>query len=169
MSVEEYILWFIKYYATPMIANAMPVLIKQGKPIDNYRVWIDGKRVLGDGKTWEGFITGLIGGYLASIVISTLLQQPFLVPLLFLAALFGLLGDIVESFFKRRLGLKRGDPLPIMDQLDFALSTTLFYYIIGAIDINKTSLVILALIIIALTHIISNTIAYILGLKKHPW
>ncbi len=54
------------------IANASALLVGGGTPIDFGKNWKDGKRILGDGKTWRGLITGavvgMIGGFGLSIV-----------------------------------------------------------------------------------------------------
>lgn len=40
------------------ISNAGMVLVGGGKPIDGGKNWRDGKRILGDNKTWSGLIKG---------------------------------------------------------------------------------------------------------------
>ncbi|MFX1256423.1 MAG: CDP-2,3-bis-(O-geranylgeranyl)-sn-glycerol synthase [Promethearchaeota archaeon] len=63
------------------ISNAGMVLIGGGKPIDGGRNWIDGKRILGDNKTWSGLIKGpLYLGIPISIGIFSLLllSWPFI-------------------------------------------------------------------------------------------
>ncbi|MCS7127870.1 MAG: CDP-2,3-bis-(O-geranylgeranyl)-sn-glycerol synthase [Sulfolobales archaeon] len=161
---------FIKFYGAPMIANAMPVLINGSKPIDGGRLWIDGKRVFGDGKTWEGLTTGLLGGYMASLALSTYFNSTSLIPVLLTASAAALLGDLTGSFIKRRLGLRRGDPAPLLDQLDFALFATLTHLALGNLSIfNDLSFIALSLAAIALLHIATNYIAYTLKLKNRPW
>jgi len=161
---------FIKYYGAAMVANAMPVLIKNGTPMDQGLIWIDNKRLLGNGKTWEGFSIGVMGSYLASTAISILFNDHMLFFKLWLASIAGLLGDIIESFFKRRLGIKRGEPLPIFDQLDFAFAATIFYHLIGELDLLKDLwFIILSFTLIAALHLVTNSIAYILRLKEKPW
>ena len=54
------------------IANGSAVLVGGGTPIDFGKTWRDGKRILGDGKTWRGLfagaILGMIGGFGLSVV-----------------------------------------------------------------------------------------------------
>ncbi|WFO76306.1 CDP-2,3-bis-(O-geranylgeranyl)-sn-glycerol synthase [Desulfurococcaceae archaeon MEX13E-LK6-19] len=152
-----------------MIANAMPVLLKKGRPIDSGKLFIDGKRILGDGKTWEGLLIGSIGGFLASLAVSLFFREEPLLPIFFAASIAGLLGDICESFFKRRLGIQRGEPLPVFDQLDFAIGATILYMITGLITIAHLFFVVFSFTIILLLHITTNVIAYNLGLKDKPW
>ena len=60
------------------IANAAPVFLGGGKPIDGGRVLKDGNRLFGDGKTIRGFIAGIIFGTLTGLlqsILATLLSQ----------------------------------------------------------------------------------------------
>ena len=38
------------------VANASAVLVGGGTPVDFGKNWRDGKRILGDGKTWRGLL-----------------------------------------------------------------------------------------------------------------
>ncbi len=166
----ELINLFIKYYIAPMVANAMPVFIREGRPIDGGRAWLDGRRLLGDGKTWEGFITGFIGAYLASLTVSVYVDDLGFFYKALVASTTGLLGDIFGSFIKRRIGLKRGDPMPVLDQIDFALAATLAYILLGEhVLLKKPYFILYSLIAITLLHILTNAIAYMLKLKNKPW
>ena len=40
------------------VANASAVLVGGGTPIDFGKLWKDGKRIFGDGKTWQGLFAG---------------------------------------------------------------------------------------------------------------
>jgi len=44
------------------IANASALLVGGGTPIDFGKKWKDGNRILGDGKTWRGLISGAFVG-----------------------------------------------------------------------------------------------------------
>ncbi|HKZ42688.1 MAG TPA: CDP-archaeol synthase, partial [Candidatus Hodarchaeales archaeon] len=90
-----------------------------GPPMDGGRNWRDGKRVFGDGKTWRGFIGGVIIGSLAGLVQSLIEQNPSAILRGFLLSFGALLGDLTGSFIKRRLDIERGQPALGMDQLGF--------------------------------------------------
>ena len=47
--------WFI---LPAYVANASAKLIGGGIPVDFGKTWKDGKRILGDGKTWRGLLFG---------------------------------------------------------------------------------------------------------------
>jgi len=120
------------------VANALAVLVGGGKPIDGGRTWKDGRRLLGDGKTWRGLIVGAFLGMtigfgltIAARIINaseygflelnTFLGGPGNIFILFSLCFGGLLGDITESFFKRRIGKDRGEDWFVFDQLDFII------------------------------------------------
>jgi CDP-2,3-bis-(O-geranylgeranyl)-sn-glycerol synthase len=51
-------IWFI---AAAYVANAFPAVVKGTTPLDGKRTW-NGKRILGDSKTYEGLFAGLVFG-----------------------------------------------------------------------------------------------------------
>ena len=99
-------------------------------------------------KTWEGALGGLICAILAAIIIAMLLNliSPFtfkywqITLLGFLVSLFAQLGDLVESLFKRNMGVKEsGDLLPghggILDRFDSLIfvGAVVYYYVIWVV------------------------------------
>jgi CDP-2,3-bis-(O-geranylgeranyl)-sn-glycerol synthase len=89
------------------LPNPIAALFGGGRPIDGGRVLRDGYRILGNGKTWRGFIAGVLAG-LAIGAIEIAVQSyplpaplPVQTPLSVLALSVGaLLGDMAKSFFK---------------------------------------------------------------------
>jgi CDP-2,3-bis-(O-geranylgeranyl)-sn-glycerol synthase len=142
------------------IANASAVIVGGGLPIDLNKKYRDGKRVLGDGKTWRGLLSGtfigMTAGFGLSIVgtyintseygylnVNTFEGYPFMIPILLSLCGGALLGDIIESFFKRRIGKDRGEDWYIFDQLDFIIGALVFSFsmsvvlvLIGATPFN---------------------------------
>jgi CDP-2,3-bis-(O-geranylgeranyl)-sn-glycerol synthase len=133
------------------VSGSAAVLFKGKTPMDLGRSW-RGKRLFGDGKTWEGFIlgglTGVFAGTMQQLVVflsgyptqnlaGTVFWgtfDPFLHPEMSWGALGvtaclsygGLFGDLLKSFIKRRMGLTRGSKSPLlMDQLDFIVGATI--------------------------------------------
>ena len=55
------------------VANAAPTILGKGKrlnaPIDGGRLWKDNKRILGDGKTIRGFVSGVVCGMMSCMAI----------------------------------------------------------------------------------------------------
>jgi len=167
----------------PYVANGSAVVVGGGMPIDFRKNFIDGRRILGDGKTWRGFLgASLIAG--AVLTVQSLIESclkvhgpysisPYIA--FFLGVSFGvfaLLGDLSESFIKRRLNIERGRSVPVADQLDFVLSFILLTYIFyreWAITWLTPERVLIAYLITPPLHIITNFLAYILGKKEVPW
>jgi len=117
-----------------LAANGAPVLLRYaGTPIDAGKLFVDGRRLLGDGKTWEGFATGSLYGSILAILISVATCNPLLAYGGILASLGAMLGDMFGAFIKRRLGLERGAPAPILDQLDFYSGSLIALYLGGVI------------------------------------
>ena len=56
---------------------------------------------------------------------------PLMIPLLFALCFGALLGDIVESFFKRRLGKNRGEDWLVFDQLDFIIGALVLSFVMS--------------------------------------
>ena len=99
------------------------------------------------GKTWEGAISGILG----AIIVSLLFMLPTPLSLHFnwgqaillglLVSIFGQLGDLVESLFKRNMGVKdsgrlipgHGGVLDRMDSIVFA-GIVVYYYAIWVIQ-----------------------------------
>ncbi|MGC8937124.1 MAG: CDP-2,3-bis-(O-geranylgeranyl)-sn-glycerol synthase [Candidatus Methanomethylicaceae archaeon] len=141
------------------LANSVPVILKGKRPIDGGKNFIDGKRLFGDGKTIEGFLLGLVCG--------TILGAVFGYPIhALLLSLGALIGDLVGAFIKRRLGMPRGHPAPLLDQLDFVIGALAFISIIYPVTLEQALFLVLATPPI---HLIANFIAYLMKLKSHPW
>ena len=77
------------------------------------------------GKTWEGFVAGMLGAGAAAWAGAQILGQPALpwLAVCLLVALVSVVGDLVESMFKRHAGLKdSGGLLPghggVLDRID---------------------------------------------------
>jgi CDP-2,3-bis-(O-geranylgeranyl)-sn-glycerol synthase len=130
------------------VANASAVIVGGGTPVDFGKKWKDGSRILGDGKTWRGLFAGTFLGMTAGFgltVAATYLSSssysyigltnfegfPFMIPILFSLCFGALLGDVIESFFKRRVGKDRGQDWIPFDQLDFIIGALVFSFLIS--------------------------------------
>ncbi|WP_292486888.1 CDP-2,3-bis-(O-geranylgeranyl)-sn-glycerol synthase [Methanohalobium sp.] len=159
-----------------------------GKPLDFKVSLKDGERVFGDGKTFRGLFAGTVIGLFIGITQMILVSggySPFDIQLpkfgksfmgsilvIFSLSFGSLLGDLFMSFLKRRLKLKRGAPLPVIDQLDFVLGAWLLVYLASPVWFisNFTyKIILIVLILTPLLHIVTNVIGYLIGVKKEPW
>ena len=132
------------------IANASALLVGGGTPIDFGKNWRDGRRILGDGKTWRGLISGafvgLTGGFGLSVAAKYINMSdfaflglndftgfPLMIPIIGSICFGALLGDIIKSFFKRRIGKRRGEDWIPFDQIDFVLGVLFFSFLIAGL------------------------------------
>ena len=165
-----YALWFI---FPAYCANAVPVILGGGLPLDAGRTFFDGRPILGSHKTFRGFFSGLVVGTLVGFFQTLLFQHVLFqydaqfrydVLLGFMLSLGALVGDIVESFIKRRLNLPSGSSLPIADQLDFVAGALLF-----SLPVSPPLSLLTLLIIIIITpaiHFLTNLLASFLQIKR---
>lgn len=165
MSIYILIVKSLLYILPAYVANSSAALLGGGKPIDRGRRW-RGKRILGDGKTVRGFFSGLLLGTTFSVVLSIIKNDFNLLTLGFLLSLGALTGDVAASFFKRRVGLKRGSLAPVLDQIDFVIGAVILVSIVK-IPTKETFLVIITMT--PLLHLLTNLIGYLCGLKDKPW
>lgn len=153
---------------TPVFANRIPGLNKWKTPLDfgkSYR----GKRIFGANKTWRGLVAGTIAGTLTGF----LLYGPFFAEdntvtfLLICAAMSAgaLVGDAVESFFKRQRGIPSGEAWFPFDQTDYIIGGLLFTLPFGLLPLW---LVLWVFGIYFGLHLLSSYIGYLVGLKPKP-
>ncbi|MFX0207049.1 MAG: CDP-archaeol synthase, partial [Candidatus Hodarchaeota archaeon] len=118
-------IWFV---GPTYIANGFTPIWGRGNrfnaPIDMKRNFMDGNRILGDGKTIRGGLGGILMGTLSGIIQNELFIFEMDFPLLlgFLLAFGAILGDAIGSFIKRRLNKPRGESVFGLDQLGFLIT-----------------------------------------------
>lgn len=144
----------------------MPVIVGGGLPVDFGKNLFDGKPIFGKNKTFRGFLVGLIVGTGVGLVESALFEYPVVLGVLL--SLGALVGDLVGSFVKRRLGISPGGMLPVADQVDFVLGAIVFSLPVFSESLSW-NLVLAALILTPPIHLLTNFGAYKLGLKSNPW
>jgi CDP-2,3-bis-(O-geranylgeranyl)-sn-glycerol synthase len=163
------------------VPNNVAVLAGGGWPIDGGRTWGD-RRLLGDGKTWRGTAAGTLAGTALALLLNAAAPAVEAAlgfglptfPLLVAATLaFGaMLGDIGASFLKRRTGRERGAAFPVVDQLDFVVGALGLTALVAREWFAATfPLPALVVVVVAtpVLHVVTNAIAYLLGLKDEPW
>lgn len=174
------------YMLPAYVSNPAAVLFKGKTPIDFNKNFIDGRRILGRGKTWRGFFGGAFSGILIGEieqVFSTIFPNAYFVQfsqsqleafLIIMTISFGsMIGDSIGSFIKRRIKMESGANALFLDQYPFLIISLLLFYISFPYEFLKylwNPASILTLIIITpLLHRLVNIAGFKIGKKEVPW
>ena len=170
----------VLYFLLPAyISNSGGLIFGGGKPLDFGKTDSKGNRWIGDGVTWRGLIGGTLLGTLVGAIqgyfgldLLSMFGQYIITPIPvgvingviigFLLAFGALVGDALGSLIKRRLGIGRGKPAPVLDQLDFLIVALLFASLVIKFDLG---FILIAIVLTLIIHLIANTGAYLLGIK----
>ncbi len=173
----------VLYFMMPSyIANMTPVISKGimkwlAYPVD-FGIRLNGKPIFGKNKTWRGLLLGTIAGTLMFVLQKWLYQFQFFqqnslfdyttatIWLGVLLAFGTLLGDMVESFFKRRVGVKSGKPWIPFDQIDYTIGALALASIIFFPGWAEAGVIVA---ISALLHIGVNRFAYYTHIRNEKW
>ena len=151
-------------------------LAKLDVPVD-FGYKLKGKELFGRNKTFRGFAVGIVTGILiAGIEALLYLTIPFFrenslidytkINFLLVGFLMGfgaLFGDLVESFIKRQLGKRSGEPWFPFDQLDWILSSIILTSIVYVPPLNY----ILGIIVVyVFVHLASDRMVQRMGIKR---
>ncbi len=163
-------LWFI---LPAYFANSSATLAKGKIRMDFSRNFFDGRPFFGAGKTFEGFLLGIFVGTSVGLLqqflqnayglVFSLTVDVFSAAVMSFGALFG---DLAGSFIKRRMKLKRGEPVLLLDQLDFVFGAVFFVSFFRTLELDTVMFVV---IITPLVHLTANIIGYKTKLKREPW
>ncbi|NYZ77769.1 CDP-2,3-bis-(O-geranylgeranyl)-sn-glycerol synthase [Candidatus Micrarchaeota archaeon] len=170
MDFISLVLFLIPVY----VANAVPVILGGGTPLDFGAKWNDGRRIFGDSKTVRGFFAGVFGGTLAGMIIAQFYLLPFFATVqlqvlgAFMLSLGTMSGDALGSFVKRRSGVGSGKPF-FLDSIMFILFALAFVYPFAQLTLYEPLNIIFFLLLTALLHPLTNFIANRAGLKNVPW
>jgi len=181
--MENFALFALKcfYLMLPAyFANMAPVMVKKinlfAFPID-FDKQLNNKPILGKNKTFRGVIFGVIFAIIIVYFQFLLYKLEFFESISFIDyknwLLFGFLmglgaltGDLVKSFFKRRLGLKPGKRFIPVDQTDFVVGALVF---IKPIFDVTSKIFVVSLLLSFILHIIVNHIAFYLKIRNEKW
>ena len=176
--------WMSIYLVLPgMFANMAPVIFKRVKFVDypvDFKMKFGGKPLFGSHKTFRGFFFGILSAVVV-VAVQKFLYLDFayfkgisfidysahnFVLLGFLIGFGALFGDLVKSFFKRRLGITPGRRWFPWDQLDSLLGGLLF---MSFIYVPPWQAMLFMLISVPILHIAINHVSHYLGIKETPW
>ena len=164
MEIATLIIEALKFIFPAYCANAVPVIVGGGPPLDLGKKFFDGKPIFGKNKTFRGFFFGMAIGVTVGLVESILFGYPLLFSVF--SPLGALMGDLAGAFLKRRLGIAPGGLLPIIDQIDFVIGAILFSL---PLTMMSWDLALAVIIITPPIHLFTNFLAYKLKLKNNPW
>ena len=161
-------------------ANMAPVMVKKidlfAFPVD-FDKKLNNKPILGKNKTFRGLIFGVIFAIAISYFQFSLYNVEFFKNISFIDyqnwLLFGFLiglgaltGDLVKSFFKRRLGIEPGKKFVPFDQTDFVVGALVFIMPIFGLTLK---IFFISLLLSFVLHIIVNHIAFYLKIRNEKW
>jgi len=114
-----------------MIANMTPVLLK----IKYWNTPIN-EKIFGKNKTWRGFLSAIIAGTFSYFIlvkfglIDSIDDLSFIILIGFLFSFGAIGGDLIKSFFKRKIGVGSGESWTPWDQIDYVLGAIILTYFI---------------------------------------
>lgn len=170
--MEDTIIKLIVYLAPMYFANSSAMFFGGKTPIDFGKKFLDGKPIFGKGKTFKGFVFGILAGTIIAYIISiafpetTSLLSPDYLLLGFFLSLGAIIGDMVASFFKRRNEIREGKEVLFLDQLDFVIGGMIFGSVLYIPEFYE---IIAVGVLTLIVHKFSNFIAFKMKLKKVPW
>lgn len=156
------------FFIPAYVANTSAGFFGGGAPLDRrVRLW-DNRRLFGEGKTINGTAAGILIGTIYRLVENMVLSKAVLSGLLlaFLLSFGAMMGDILGSFIKRRIGIESGESAPFLDQLDFAIGALFLASFVAPISMET---VIILLLITPIGHLGVNILGFLLHRKDVPW
>jgi len=157
----------------PVILGRLPRYKKIMVPVDGGKM-LAGERIFGDHKTWGGLLAGILGGFFAGLLLLLFLNWRIQgdvfggeqIHFIFQATLLGLgaiLGDMLKSFFKRRLKIAPGKPFVPFDQIDLVVGS---WVLVSIFYPQPIIFLVCGLIITPLLHLGANIVAFQLKWKN---
>jgi len=149
-----------------LAANGSPVLAKRllggrwNRPLDGGARFLDGRPLLGASKTWRGLVVAVP----VTALLGLLLGHALWLGAAF--ALLSLLGDLLTSFVKRRLGVRTSGRVRGLDQIPEALLPLLALQ--GALAIAWLDMVVVVALFTVGSLLLSRLL-FRLGLKDEPY
>ena len=161
-------------------ANMAPVIVNKINffvfPVD-FNKKLNKNPIFGKNKTFRGIIFGIVFAVIISYFQFILYGNLFFKGISFfnyknwllfgfLMGLGALVGDLVKSFFKRRLGIKPGARCVPFDQTDFVIGALIFIAPIFGLTLK---IFFVSLLLSFVLHIITNHFAFYTRIRNEKW
>ena len=165
MAGGAFLLLSLELFVLLVMANGVPVVVARllpkysDWPVDAGLTWSDGRPIFGPSKTWRG----LLSGTLACSLFALWLDLGWI-----FGACFGalsLLGDMLSSFIKRRMGLASSARAVWLDQLPEAALPMLMAWFWFPLPLWEISAI---AVLFALSNMLFSPLLYRLGIRKQP-
>jgi CDP-2,3-bis-(O-geranylgeranyl)-sn-glycerol synthase len=166
------------FFLPGAVSNVTPILINKVPFINGWNTPMDfgkshrGVRILGDNKRWRGFFVGVMMGVITAQLLFIRFENilPYSSHEEALLAGFALsagtlLGDALESFFKRQKGILSGQPWFPFDQLDYIVGGLIA---VSFVRIPSFNTIVSVFILYFGIHLLSTLLGYKLGFKDSP-
>jgi CDP-2,3-bis-(O-geranylgeranyl)-sn-glycerol synthase len=171
--IIDIILKALYFFLPAYIANMAPILFKK-LPFLSIPVW---ENKLGKNKTWRGVVVAIVVGglvfWLQKLAYNAGFKSMALIDYSDFSIMFGFLlgagaivGDLVESYYKRKAGIKAGKSWAPFDQLDFVIGGIFFSFFLYVPQIET---IVILFLVSPILHVLFNYIGYLLGINKGKW
>lgn len=149
-----------------VIANGAPILAKKifnnrfAHPIDFGIKFVDHQPLLGPAKTYRGLLASILATSIAALALSLPVYVGGLI------ALFAMLGDLISSFTKRRLGIASSDMALGLDQVPESLVPLIVIHSKYQLDGAD---IILAVVAFFAIELLLSRVLYNLKIRDRPY
>lgn len=155
-----------KLLALLFAANGAPILARTlfrgyfARPIDAGRCLVDGRRILGDAKTWRGLIAALLISCTLALALGFELRIGVII------ACGAMAGDTLSSFIKRRLGMPASAQALLLDQVPESLIPALL--VMPLLSLSLEQILVLVILFFICEKVFSKLL-FKIGIRQHPY
>jgi CDP-2,3-bis-(O-geranylgeranyl)-sn-glycerol synthase len=148
------------------VSNGAPVLARKlfadrfDYPLDLGKRFFDGRPVFGASKT----IRGILASLLMTVVIARLMGFSLFFGIAFAA--LTMLGDLLSSFTKRRMGLAPSSRAYVLDQIPESLLPSIFAAYQMGLGVAQVLVVVILFFVLEVTL---SPLFYKLGIRRQPY
>ncbi len=157
---------FLQLLFLIIIANGAPVLVRLlmkdhlDVAVDFGAKFADSNRIFGSSKTWRGIIAALLATPIAAFVLGYSLETGLHI------AVFAILGDLLSSFIKRRLGMAPSSKAYLLDQVPESLFPALA--VMNIFNLGFADILLLTFVFLIIDLVITYMLYHWRILRKKP-